>query len=120
MRKLFLGILLTVSVTAYSQYYTLPSVIADSLVFEVQQGRQCAEITALQAVQLTNLSDIVDSQSKAIELLKTQTNALQGQVYIWEQTLVISGEQNKRLKKSIVKWKLIAIGQAVLIILVVL
>jgi hypothetical protein len=124
MRKLFLGLILTISGTAFCQNYTLPSVLLDSLVYETQRGRVCEQITAIQAVQLINLSDLIDSKGKAIELLKTQTNALQGQVYIWEQTYQLNDQQhqaqNRHLKKSILKWKLIAVGQAVLLILVVL
>jgi len=93
-------------------------------VWETQRGRVCEQITAIQALQLINLSDLIDSKGKAIELLKTQTNALQGQVYIWEQTYQLNDEQhlaqNKHLKKGILKWKLIAVGQVVLLILVVL
>jgi hypothetical protein len=110
--------------TAYCQNYTLPSVLYDSLVFETQRGRVCEQISLLQTAQLTNLSNLIDSKGKAIELLKTQTNALQGQVYTWEQTYQLNNQQhqaqNKHLKKSIVKWKLIAVGQAVLIVLVIL
>jgi hypothetical protein len=90
----------------------------------VLKGRACAEFTAIQAVQLINLSDLIDSKGKAIELLKTQTDALQGQVYVWEQTYQLNDQQhqaqNKYLKKSLLKWKLIAIGEVVLIVLVAL
>jgi hypothetical protein len=94
------------------------------MAYEVAKGRRCAELTAIQAVQLTNLSDLIDSKGKAIELLKTQTDALQGQVYVWEQTYQLNDQQhqaqNKHLKKGILKWKLIAIGEVVLIVLVAL
>ena len=106
------------------EYYTLPAVYADSLFFEVAKGRRCAELTSIQALQLINLSDLIDSKGKAIELLKTQVNALQGQVYIWEQTYDLNDQQhqaqNKYLKKSILKWKLIAVAEVILIVLVAL
>jgi hypothetical protein len=93
-------------------------------VYETQRGRVCDQIRLLQTAQLINLSDLIDSKGKAIELLKTQTNALQGQVYNWEKTYQLNDQQhqaqNKHLKKGILKWKLIAVGQAVLLILVVL
>jgi AraC-like DNA-binding protein len=124
MKKLFLGILLTISGTAFCQNYTLPSVLYDSLVYETQRGRVCEQIRLLQTAQLINLSDLIDSKGKAIELLKTQTNALQGQVYNWEQTYQLNDQQhqaqNKHLKKSLLKWKLIAVAEVVLIVLVAL
>jgi hypothetical protein len=90
----------------------------------VAKGRRCAELTAIQAVQLIKQSDLIDSKGKAIELLKTQTNALRGQVYVWEQTYQLNDDQhqaqNKYLKKSILKWKLIAVVEVVLIVLVAL
>ena len=104
--------------------YTLSGVLFDSMAYEVQKGRLCEEIRLLQTAQLINLSDLIDSKGKAIELLKTQTNALEGQVYIWEQTYDLNDEQhqaqNKYLKKSILKWKLIAVMEVVLIVLVAL
>jgi hypothetical protein len=141
MKKLFLGLILTLNgIAFYSNYtlsgqttaktgqfedrYTLSGVLFDSLVWETMRGRQCAELTAIQAVQIVNLNDLVNTQGKAIELLKTQTNALQGQIYVLEQTYDLNDQQhqaqNKYLKKSILKWKLIAVAEVVLLILVVL
>jgi AraC-like DNA-binding protein len=93
-------------------------------VYETQRGRVCDQIRLLQTAQLINLSDLIDSKGKAIELLKTQTNALQVQVYVWEQTYQLNDQQhqaqNRHLKKGLLKWKLIAVAEVVLIVLVAL
>jgi hypothetical protein len=122
MRKLFIGIILTISGTACYGQYTLPSVIVDSLIWETLRGRECANLTALQAVGLIQANEVILGQGKAIELLKSQINTLERANYNWEHTLSISNEQWEReikhYRRKLIGWKLIAIGQVVLLVLV--
>jgi hypothetical protein len=122
MKKLFIGIILTISGTACYGQYTLPSVIADSLIFETVKGRECANLTALQAVGLIQAEKVIHEQGQAIELLKSQINTLERANYNWEHTLLISNEQWEReikhYRRKLIGWKLIAIGQVVLLVLV--
>jgi hypothetical protein len=122
MRKLFIGIILTISGTACYGQYTLPSVIVDSLIWETLRGRECANLTALQAVGLIQANEVILGQGKAIELLKTQINTLEQANYNWEHTLLISNEQWQRemrhYRRKLIGWKLLAVGQVVLLILV--
>jgi hypothetical protein len=122
MRKLFIGIILILNGIACYGQYTLPSVIADSLIFETIKGRECANLTELQAVGLIQAEKVIHEQGQAIELLKSQINTLEQANYNWEHTLLISNEQWEReikhYRRKLIGWKLLAVGQVVLLVLV--
>jgi len=72
MKALFLSLsLVTMTGIAYCQSYTLPSVLFDSMVFEVSKGRSCDSLAAIRATRIKDQGEQLLNQDKALALSQT-------------------------------------------------
>lgn len=105
----------------YCQVYTLPSVLFDSLAFEVRKGRSCDSLQVLnekviesQGKQLLNYDKALSlSQSSNSTLSALLNNAKNGQEILSMQFQKDLKEEKKRTRK----WKGIALIGAFVIII---
>jgi len=112
------------SVTAFSQTYTLPSVLFDSMVFEVRKGRSCDSLQAIRAERIKNQGEQLLNQDSALKIAVTLSEAKEAEVNELRQALTkTEAKSNMELKNQKTKTRkitLIAIGQTVIIVLLIL
>lgn len=65
-------LVMTGSVTASAQNYTLPAWVYDSMTFEVARGRECSALVDGLNFEILALKSVTLSQDKAITLQKDQ------------------------------------------------
>jgi len=125
MKALFLSLLLmTMSGIAYSQFYTLPAVYVDSMFFEVAKGRACDSLQAAQSTLIKSQGEQLLNQDSALKLAVSLSEAKEAEVKELRQALTKTEAKSKmELKDQKTKTRkitLIAIGQAVIIVLLIL
>jgi hypothetical protein len=69
---------MTLCVEGLSQTFTLPTVILDSMIFEVRKGRACDTVMHKQEVELQKLGAELLANGKAIILLTKESSELSG------------------------------------------
>lgn len=69
---------MTLSVTAFCQNYTLPSILFDSLSFEVVKGRSCDSVRVAQAFELQKKGSELLQVNARLDLSKKEVKTLEG------------------------------------------
>lgn len=104
-----------------AQTYTLPTVLVDSMIWEVQKGRACdtALNFALQSIEAKNV--LIDGQGKLIELRGRQIATLTELDQTWQMRMDNQADlffiEKSKLKQQKRKWLKIALSEAGLIAL---
>lgn len=108
-----------------SQNSTLPSVIVDSLIFEVLQGRACTAVTKAQSAQISALETELQASGQIVVLQESKINSLDAILATWPQQLKAQGEihriEKQRLKKRLNRlWRVVILetGAIILILLI--
>lgn len=110
---------------AFSQVYTLPSVLFDSLVFETRKGRSCDSLQVLneniikeQGQQLLNYGDLVRlNESKIVTLEGLVKNYETGESLLKQENKI----REKWLKEKIKRlWKVIVLEGGVILVILLL
>ncbi|HEU5289473.1 MAG TPA: hypothetical protein VFU05_02445 [Cyclobacteriaceae bacterium] len=124
-RAFAIGIaIMMVASKCQAQTVTLPSWVADSLIFETFKGRQCSLVVEAQADEINKLGMELLANGKALELSGNQIktlealvkNLLEGQAIERKESLM----DKQELKKKVKKRNLVIIAQGVLLIVLVL
>ncbi len=110
---------------AYSQNYTLPSILFDSLTVEVRRGRSCTRIDSAQRVELSRLSGVIHDQGRIIELTQKEATQLEALYVTLEQRLETTVEmyvgQVDRLRARLSRWvRLVILESGVVVAIVVI
>jgi len=112
------------SVTGFSQTYTLPSVLFDSMVFEVIKGRSCDSLQAIRAERIKNQGEQLLNQDSALKLAVSLSEAKEAEVKELRQALTITEAKSKMelkdQKRKTRKVAIIAISEAILLIVILL
>lgn len=112
--------------TALSQNYTLPSVLFDSLVFEVRKGRSCDSLNTLnerliksQGIQLVNYKELVKTSDGKIAALEALIfNYKESKELLTQQFALDKSKLEKKIKKR--NKLIIGEGGIILLLLIVL
>lgn len=110
---------------AHCQSYTLPSILFDSLVFEVAKGRQCERLTIKQDSLITFQADQISQSNKAIQLLTDKNSAQADIISGWTNELYLTNQKHdleKRwLKKQLKRvWAYVVLEGGAIVVLVIL
>lgn len=108
----------------FCQNFTLPTVILDSLIFEVRKGRSCDSLQVLneriiksQGVQLLNQDALVKlTESKVKTLESLVSNAKEMQNLDFQQYAIDLGKEKRKKRK----WIKVALVQTVVIVVLIL
>ena len=119
MKGLFIGIILIHSVTVFSQSYTLPAVLFDSLVFEVQKGRECTNVVRIQEAELANYALIENSLKTQLEALQEQI-ALREYIYTTNREALLRTHENRLKAQRRRTGKITAVAVVELVVIILL
>lgn len=64
------------AITSEAQTVTLPTWVADSLIYEVKLSRQCTQVTAAQALEIESLNKELNATSKALALSQSSNETI--------------------------------------------
>jgi len=116
---------MTVCGTLHSQNYTLPTVLFDSMVFEVNLGRSCAKLQTLQKAEILRVTTELSATGRAVTLLESENRALHANAAALGEQLKDSqalGRVEKQRASIKLKrlWRVVVIESGALTVLVLL
>ncbi len=121
-KNLLLSLLVIWSVTGYCQNYTLPSVLFDSLTFEVVQGRECSKLADSYLNQIYYRDSLLEEGAKLIELQAGVIESQNAIINDWPKEVRANAQiyeaEKKRLKNKIRKARRLAFFEGGLLILI--
>lgn len=121
---LLFGSLIVWSLSVDAQTASVPTVILDSLIFEVKLGRQCSEVIKAQSVELEKQGLELVATGKALELSQSSNSTLSALLanardYSGILTQQFTLDKNK-LKAKIKRLWFWVVSEGVVIIVIVL
>jgi hypothetical protein len=110
--------------TALCQTYTLPSVLFDSMVFEVRRGRSCDSLQILndriiesQGTQLLNYDKLVKTMDAKVSTLEA---LVENRKEATEKLTQQFNQDRKALKRKVRIRNLVILGEAVITLILIL
>jgi hypothetical protein len=119
-----LALILLTATICQAQTFPVPVQILDSMFWEIRQGRTCDSIQHLQALQIDQLNQAVTAGLKSIQLKDSAIEALQASNKAAQREIEARNEirvqEIKIERHKARKWKLLALGEAILCVLLIL
>jgi hypothetical protein len=119
-----LALILLTATLCQAQSYQIQTVYFDSLVWETKQFRKCDSVQHLQALQIDLLNQAVTAGLKSIQLKDSAIDALQASNQAAQREIEARNEirvqEIKIERHKARKWKLLALGEAILCVLLIL
>lgn len=114
-KKLTFILLIIISSASKAQTVTLPTWVADSLIYEVKLGRQCTQVTASQALEIESLHKELNSYGVALKLSQSSNETLSGLLNNSKESNSIQALQFQKdiqtEKKKVRRWRKVAFIQ---------
>jgi hypothetical protein len=119
-----LALILLTATLCQAQTFPVPVQILDSMFFEIRQGRSCDSIQHLQSLQIDLLNQAVTAGLKSIQLKDSAVDALQASNKAAQREIDARDEvraiEVRTERRKARKWKLLALGEAILCVLLIL
>lgn len=124
MRAVLIGLCLLSGFIGTAQTASVPTVILDSLIFEVKLGRQCSEVIKAQAVEIEKQGKELVATGKALELSQSSNSTLSSLLNNSREANVVQAMQFQKdisqERKKTKRWRRIGIIQAAVILTIIL
>lgn len=115
-----IAIIIAGVIDSKAQTVTLPTWVADSLIYEAKLSRQCSQVMTAQQEEIKALGAELVHTNTALKLSQSENKTLSGLVENAKESNVILTDQfNKDLKderKKVKKWRRVAVIETVAVI----
>lgn len=110
--------------SAYCQSFTLPTKILDSLIWETRKGRSCDTLQRIQMAEIIALQNLQMASGAVIRIQRQQITLLDSLLLSKAREQEVNRNIHRLEKRGLIndlrRLKLVAIGEGVLVVLLVI